>query len=398
MTLSPAPPTRMLRSTRRPLAVLLLVFASLGGCTGAALDAPEVLTPVDFSAGDDEISTIGPALLEPVSFDAVSYDGSGELVHPDAVVLPRGWKGSRFWFSATPYPHGDARFENPSLFRGDAADDWELPLGAKNPLAMPETDGYLSDPDLVLDPVRSELRMYYRQTLRSVDQIYLMTSRDGANWSNAQRVLESARYALISPALVRETDGTWRMWTVNAHTSGCRARADEMTLSQRRSPDGITWGSPASVQLVIPGRVPWHWDVQYIASKHEYWSLVAAYRDGKTCSESSLYFARSVDGTDWVVSPSPLLGPGMLPALNDLVYRSTFRYFSKSDVVDVWFSGARLEGSSYHFALATARYPVSELLARVERTAAVSPDRGREGETHLARLRAAREAFANDFP
>jgi hypothetical protein len=297
----------------------------------------------------------------------------------------------------TPYPLGNARFENPSIFQGDAADDWQIPPEVANPLALPEVGGYLSDPDLTVDPARAELRLYYRQTVREVDQIYLKTSRDGVRWAAPRRVLEDVRYTLISPAIVREEDGSWRMWTVDARDNGCRARAVQVTLAERRSPDGIAWGSASTVSLAIPGRVPWHWDVQYIRSKKEYWALIAAYRDGGTCSESSLYFARSADGTAWKVSPTPLLGPGVLPKLNDLVYRSTFRYFPKSDLVDVWYSGARLEGSGYHFSLATARYPLADLLARVEGPPALA-SREHEERERTAGERAAREAFANAFP
>jgi hypothetical protein len=392
----------MKRITRRPLAVLFLVLAPLGGCNNVptvdATPSEEVFTPVDMADGDDQIATSGPDLLEPMSFGTVTYDGSGEMVHPDAVVLPHGWKGRHYWFTATPYPLGNAHYENPSIFNGDAADDWQLPLGSKNPLADPEPGSYLSDPDLSVDPVRGELRLYYRQTLADADQVYLITTRDGALWSVPRKVLNEARYSLISPALVRGADGSWQMWTVNAHVNGCRSAASEISLELRQSPDGRKWGAPTPVKLAVPGRVPWHWDVQYIAAKHEYWALVVAYRNGGSCSESSLYFARSPDGTNWTVSPTPLLGPGVLPKLNDLIYRSTFRYFSKNDMVDVWFSGARLDEAGYHYALATARYPASELLARVERSALPPTADRATTEARSSTLRAAREAFANNFP
>jgi hypothetical protein len=393
----------MKRATLRPLAVLLLAITPLGGCTSTPADAPQDIlapidAPIDISEDDDQIVVSGPALVEPRSFGAVTYDGSGEMVHPDAVVVPHGWNGHQFWFAATPYPLGNARYENPSFFQGDQADDWKLPAGASNPLAMPESNGYLSDPDMVLDAARGELRLYYRQTVRDVDQIYLMTTRNGRQWSGAQRVLEEPRYGLISPAIVKESDNSWRMWTVDARPDGCRTRASQIALSQRRSPDGIWWGPASRVQLAIPGRVPWHWDVQYIKAKGEYWALVAAYRDGGSCSESSLYFARSVDGTAWRVSPAPLLGPGVVSRLNDLIYRSTFRYFSKSDVVYVWYSGAWLEGGNYHFSLATARYPLAELLARVEAGPPAVVSRDADDRDRSAEVRAARAAFANAFP
>jgi hypothetical protein len=151
------------------------------------------------------------------------------------------------------------------------------------------------------------------------------------------------------------------------------------------------------VTLRVPGRVPWHWDVQYVGAKSEYWALIAAYPEGTTCSRTAVYFARSVDGTTWQVSPTPLLGPGEFAPMRDLVYRSSFHYHEVSDAVTVWYSGARLEGAAFAYSVASARYPYAELLRRVsgatpiilerEGTSAVSPE-----------LKAAREAFERDFP
>ena len=39
-------------------------------------------------------------------------------MHPDAVVFPERWKGRRYWVSATPYPTGNPKYENPSIYQG----------------------------------------------------------------------------------------------------------------------------------------------------------------------------------------------------------------------------------------------------------------------------------------
>ena len=248
---------------------------------------------------DDPPADASAAIIEPTALRVFTYDGSGELVHPDALVFPKSWKGVRYWYAATPYPYGDAAFENPSAYVGNYRDDWHLAAGATNPIAMPGKDAYLSDPDIVYDPARDELRMYYRQTTRDADQIYLKTSRDGATWSAPSLQVEDARYNAISPAVVRESDGTWRMWTVGARTGGCYSLASKLELRERRSNDGTSWGVPTPVTLDIPRYVPWHWDVQYVAPKHEYWALIAAYPEMTDCSHTAVFFARSTDGTTW---------------------------------------------------------------------------------------------------
>jgi hypothetical protein len=170
-----------------------------------------------------------------------------------------------------------------------------------------------------------------------------------------------------------------------------------MTLEQRRSPDGYTWGDAEPVSLRVPGRVPWHWDVQYVAAKAEYWALVAAYPEGTTCSQTAIYFARSTDGTNWKVAGTPLLAPGEFAPLRDVVYRSSFHYHEGSDAVSVWFSGAHLDGKVFTYAIATARYPYAELLRRVGGASPITLER--EGTSALTpELREARAQFERDFP
>jgi len=187
------------------------------------------------------------------------------------------------------------------------------------------------------------------------------------------------------------------MWTVDARIAGCRSTASNLALLQRRSANGVTWGPTEPVNLKIPNRVPWHWDVQYVRAKAEYWAMIAAYPDGTNCSRTELFFARSVDGTNWDVSPSPLLRAGEFSPTKDLVYRSTFRYHEGSDAVSVWFSGARLENTRFTYGVALARYPMAELLRRVNTVATGSLDMS--GSRHASpELRAARAAFIADFP
>lgn len=392
---------------------LMTLFAVLAiACTSPESVAPvkrtdpvqpgelnEPMVPEEALA-DEVDQPLADEVREPTKFAVKTYDGSGEMVHPDALVFPQRWHGHRFWFAATPYPLGSAAFENPSGFAGDSAEDWHDMPGVVNPLARPVDNAYLSDPDLTYDGAHDRIRLYFRQTTLDGDQIYLRTSRSGGDWSPSSLVLDAARYSLISPAVVREPDGSWRLWAVNAAAGGCRVRASAVALTQRTSLDGRQWNPPTPVALSLPGFVPWHWDVQYIPAKHEYWALVAAFPDETNCARTSIFFARSVNGSTWSVAPDPLLAPGTIPELLDLVYRSTFRYFEGADAVRVWFSGAHVEDGKFHYALATARYPYAELLRRVNAPAraprAVMPSRS--GELRNAQVEAARESFIRAFP
>lgn len=362
----------------------------------ATPDEPLVALVPDVEQNDDPAPGARDVMIEPSPLATITYEGSGEMVHPDALVFPHDWRGSRYWYAATPYPSGNPAFENPSAYSGNDSNDWVAAPGV-NPIALPAELAYLSDPDLSYDPVRDELRLYYRQTTPDRDEIFLKTSRMGYDWHPAVRIASEPKYSMISPAIVREADGSWRMWTVDASIGGCKSSAANLKLTQRRSRDGLTWGKAEGVSLAIPKSVPWHWDVQYVRPKNEYWALVAAFPDGYDCSRSAVYFARSADGTKWTVSPTPLLAPGALEPLRDLVYRSTFRYFAGDESVTIWFSGARAESGRFRYALATARYPFAELLRRVNTGAGASQSHVPD-EPARSRVGAARAAFVADFP
>ena len=227
---------------RRGLLALLASGITITACRGGADQVASSLTPPQDNSEIDEADIPGAALVAPALLTTPTYDGSGELVHPDAVVFPERWQGRRYWVSATPYPTGNPKYENPSIYQGYISRQMSVPAGVKNPLAQPGAlGGYLSDPDMLYDPDRNQLRMYYRQTAGSSDLLFMITSQDGVQWSAPQRVLTGERYALISPAIVRESASSWRMWSVYAVAQGCYSLSEEMSLNQRRSTDGVAW-------------------------------------------------------------------------------------------------------------------------------------------------------------
>src|SRR4051812_43260793 len=110
--------------------------------------------------GNEQHGEVLDDVISPLSL--VTYDGSGQTVHPDVVSVPADWIGTRRYLAITPYPAGDGSKENPSIFGGDDIDVWRAPAGLTNPVVRP-AGGYLSDPDIVYEPQRRELWMYYRE-------------------------------------------------------------------------------------------------------------------------------------------------------------------------------------------------------------------------------------------
>src|SRR6185436_3194842 len=142
---------------------------------------------------------LGLDVSRPIALE--TYDGSGQTVHPDVLVGVTDGSIRGDLLAITPYPFGNSVYENPAIYTSSDRMRWTVPFPALNPVVTPER-GYLSDPDLVYDPARQEVRMYYRQVERE-NEILLVRSRDGVAWSAPVRVAHAPNHEIISPSVVR---------------------------------------------------------------------------------------------------------------------------------------------------------------------------------------------------
>jgi hypothetical protein len=114
------------------------------------------------------------------------------------------------------------------------------------------------------------------------------------------------------------------------------------------------WSKPLTVDLTQLGFSVWHIDVQWIASRGEFWALYNVKTSG-SCTTSAVYLATSTDGVHWTTFPSPVLARGAIDELRDVVYRSTFSYDEASDAITFWYSGARVDGGIFLWRAAVQR-------------------------------------------
>jgi len=328
------------------------------------------LAPVTFSA------TAAPRGMPSLFIRALplaTYDGSGQAVHPDYVATPASWStlsDFRHWLVVTPYPANDESKENPSIFVGGGMEGWTPEPGAPAPLVKPDGGGHLSDPDMLYVPERGELWLYYRHVFAGKNSIYLTRSIDGVHWSAPVVAAAAPNHMLVSPSVVRRGPGDWLMWSVNGLAAGCAAPNAFVEL--RRSADGIAWSDPERVELAQPNFFPWHIDVQWIPSLNEYWAVYNVKPAG-SCTTPSLYLATSPDGVQWTVQPTPVLSRGAIAEFQHVVYRSSFAYDPASDLVTLWYSGARYNGTAYVWSSAVERRRRSDLFAAI----AAHPEPGR---------------------
>lgn len=309
---------------------------------------------------DGTAPTVPPPPSNVHLLSLVTFDGSGQAVHPDAAVTPSTWGGSEAELFATPYPFGDAAKENPSLYSRRSALDWPVPPGVMNPIAQP-SGGYLSDPDEVFNPETGDLWLYYR-AVNSENEIFLIKGAAPTQWSSPTRVVHGVNHTVVSPTVVRRAQGDWLMWAVNSGTTGCSGSST--TVELRRSADGTNWSAPVTTDLSEDGAFAWHIDVQWISARGEFWAIYNVKIPG-SCTTAALHFAKSVDGLHWETQPGPVLSRGVIPAFDDIVYRSSLLYDPTSDEITLWYSGARFENDRYTWRIATESLTLQAFLLRV---------------------------------
>jgi hypothetical protein len=315
------------------------------------------LEPATFTALAESVEDLPLGVVRAIH--PPTYESSDQMVHPDYARSDGPGFGYPEHLALTPYPFGDAAFENPSVFVAQGRpDSWAVEPGVHNPIVRPSA-GYLSDPDLVYNPDTRELWLYYRQA--TADNIILLTrSADGIAWSPEQEVLRRPSHEVVSPAIVRRGPGDWLMWSVNAGASGCGAEAT--TVELRRSKDGLAWSPPQTVVLEQDGLFPWHLDVQWIPSRGEFWAVYNS-KLPETCTTPVVSIATSPDGVTWRQADKPVITKGRVPELEDIVYRTTLAYDPATEVITFWYSGARFDGGRYVWGAAVERRARAEVFA-----------------------------------
>lgn len=345
---------------RASLALLVIATATLTfacGGDGKSTGGTAATAPGTDHTAEEPLPSTSPTVVP-----LVTYDGSGEVVHPDAASTPAGWSATMAHVVATPYPGGTARFENPSYYDVLSSFVWTPPANSVNPVETAVFNSHLSDPDMVYDPDTRVLWMYYREVTADSNRIYVVRSADGTHWDSPVRVVAVPNHLAVSPSVVRRKAGDWLMWTVNAGTAGCNGPTS--TVELRHSSNGLTWSPPETAQLMSDGETPWHVEVEWIPSRNEYWAVYNAKPAG-SCMTKTLRFATSPDGLTWTVFPSPLLRAGAIPAFADIVYRTSIGYDAATNVVTILYSGARAVADKYAWQVASEQLDLKSLLARV---------------------------------
>jgi len=279
----------------------------------AALDGKVYDVMVQFDENLAKASNASSYLTTP------TYDGSGQVVHPDVYYNPLKWpdsNGYKFWMAMTPYPNGNAAYENPSILVSNDGQTWSVPSGLTNPIEPAPTIGHYNDPD-ILEGADEKLWIFFGWTDNTTHKVYVKSSSNGIDWSSKTEILSSTTEWVTSPAVILN-EGLYTMWYVDILSS-----PNVIKKRTASTPDGV-WSSPITVSVsnIPSGKDIWHLDV--VKTENEYHAFVVFCDLNTSGANSKLYFATSTDGDNWTIGSTPVLDKSSSGGWDDtLIYRSS---------------------------------------------------------------------------
>lgn len=275
------------------------------------------------------------------------YNNEPAGVHPDVWDFgpDKKWNGYRYWMAWTPYNRAGEDKEDPSVAASNAPEGpWVTPPGATNPIFPYQGAGYNADTEIVYDRATNRIGVLWRSNaLRQPDGTIdsssewwsLKWSSDGATWSERidafpPYLKSSTTVMFLSPAMLEEADGTWKMWY-------CR------DINLRTAPS-ITgpWSAPVKGTVTGLPTNAFVWHINMIRHRNQYRALLHV--KGAPGGDA-LFPATSVDGLNFKA------GPVILQAVKAWegsgLYRSAFLPADNGADYDIWYSA---QGSGWRIA------------------------------------------------
>jgi hypothetical protein len=351
------------RDTARATALLLLL-ALAAGCSGdAILEEPLDVTPLPPVS---VASTMGGIL----QLDLPTFEGSSDVVEPDVVHVPGGWRGFDYWMAYNPFPGGNDVYENASIVAGRDGIAWSVPDGLTNPVAPPPSGEFVhnSDPDLVYVRQLDRMVLFYRAVTHTRNVLFAKSSTDGRHWGAARMVLEVPNHSLVSPSIVLPTSRRAKLFYVDAGVQGCASHVTAVEvrrwmgdLHDDEALVGNKWSAGVRTNLNgPPGFLIWHLDVIWVDARKEYWAIFPAYPAAADCNATDLFMARSRDAVHWQVLADPVLKRGDVAFGGNTLYRASLEYDGNASLFRVWFSARNTFGS---WRIGHETFPVADVLA-----------------------------------
>lgn len=290
-------------------------------------------------------------------------DGTGQACHPDVIDFgPDGWRGWRYWMANTAFYKVQNSQENPHILVSRDGWLWRPPEGLTNPIdPWPGAESnnhswYNSDTDMVYDPDADQLICTYREVHGKEQRIRARTSSDGVVWSDEIPLItiNDGGYNATSQALVRVSDGEWRMYLCPAVDSAPSSPNNRvLTAPSALGPWSVETAKQVWwMQDGAPGVTPYHGDVIYRDGLY-----YAIFQRG-----GAEYPAISTDGITFTTK-APVLVAATINGLAQSQYRSTMQIDpTDPSMVGVWYQANNdtKAGEWWGIRICYTRIPLSE--------------------------------------
>ena len=261
--------------------------------------------------------------------DGSAATTTSAVVHPSVIRFMAPWHGYEWWMVITPYPGGDASYENPSLMVSHNGCDWIEHPGVVNPLApYPLLSTSQGDNHLSYDPEEDRLIVVYLRKSTTAMETRMIQSDDGATWTAPVVISTHATVAKGSPNLVRFINAggvvKWRLYYHRMGTDGGVYRSYREALL----PFGVagSWDAAAEVTTVSTGLPAGRslWDFQMYNLPGGQWMDITAVSYGEASAATVLCMGISDDGVNFTYG-RPLLRRAKTGTFPDFqVYTTSF--------------------------------------------------------------------------
>lgn len=265
----------------------------------------------------------------------LTYDGSGQCVHPDVLAINKRFFNSKLVMVMEPYPYANAGLENPSIVVSDDGLQWEVPEGVRNPVVGNQytSEGWYSDA-VLFSKVDQLLWLYYRYNSGAGETtLFRRISGNGIEWSDEQSILRYAVSGQFASPSIFDVGEDLKMIYVDT-------LSDSIWMLSSR--DGESWKSP---QKLLNFPRAWH-----IAAKMFSGWLYLLIND-----RMYLYLLRYRFDIPWQIlngqSWQPLSHESLHPAIlvpstvgwdNGFIYRGSF--LINGNTIRIWYSAASSNG------------------------------------------------------
>lgn len=272
------------------------------------------------------------------SFKLRSEDGSNEAYHPKVISFKEEWNGYKYWMTYSPFPHGNAKYENPWIVASNDLINWVEPKGIVNPVEPTPTPyvhkkTYNSDPHIVYNSDKDELDLFFRfyDSVNDIVILYHKSSKDGINWTEKEALMERDRTQndFFSPTVIYE-NGTYKLWYVE--------KTRDIMYSE--SKDLHKWSKPRIINIEYYAKDVINWHLDVIHTKKGYEMVISSYKNWADRNSMDLYYTYSKDNKKYDTA-RVILRPSVDGWDNKGIYRASLLY--ENGIYYLYYSGQGID-------------------------------------------------------